>query len=79
MADLKMPVRRQVSYDDDFHAWTIDQEQASRRAAARSIGRTRGGREPGAVDKRTLGSDLNAVLEDLIMALPAGGRSSWSD
>jgi hypothetical protein len=84
MADLKMPVRRRVSYDEDFHAWTVQQAARLRSERPRTIDWENLAEEVeslGRSDKRALGSDLKGVLEHLIKwrYQPEKRSESWSD
>jgi hypothetical protein len=84
MAELKMPVRRRVSYDDDFHAWTLDQAARLRRERPAGVDWQNLAEEVeslGRSDKRALGSDLKVVLEHLIKwrYQPDKRSESWSD
>jgi hypothetical protein len=84
MAELKMPVRHRVSYDDDFNAWTLDQAARLRRERPRTIDWENLAEEVeslGRSDKRALGSGLKVVLEHLIKwrYQPEKRSESWSD
>jgi hypothetical protein len=84
MAELKMPVRRRVSYDDDFHAWTLDQAARLRRERPAEVDWENLAEEVeslGRSDNRALGSDLKVVLEHLIKwrYQPDKRSESWSD
>ena len=84
MTELKMPVRRQVSYDTDFHAWTREQAARLRRARPSDVDWENLAEEVeslGRSDKRALGSDLKIVLEHLLKwrYQPEKRSESWSD
>ncbi len=84
MAELKMPVRRQVSYDRDYFAWTQDQAARLRRERPGALDWENLAEEVeslGRSDKRALGSDLKVVLEHLIKwrYQPDKRSESWSD
>jgi hypothetical protein len=84
MADLKMPVRRHVSYDDDFHAWTTEQAARLRRDRPATVDWQNLAEEIeslGRSDKRALGSDLKVVLEHLLKwrYRPEKRSESWTD
>lgn len=84
MVDLKMPVRRHVSYNDDFHAWTLDQAARLRRERPGTVDWENLAEEVeslGRSDKRALGSDLKIVLEHLLKwrYQPRKRTESWSD
>ena len=84
MAELKMPVRRQVSYDNDFHAWTHDQATRLRRDRPATVDWENLAEEIeslGRSDKRALGSDLKVVLEHLLKwrYQPEKRSESWSE
>jgi hypothetical protein len=84
MTELKMPVRRHVSYDNDFHAWTREQAALLRRTRPHEIDWENLAEEVeslGRSDKRALGSDLKVVLEHLLKwRYQSEKRSeSWSD
>jgi hypothetical protein len=69
MVDLKMPVRRQVSYNDDFYLWTTEQAARLRRERPGTIDWENLAEEVeslGRSDKRALGSDLKILLEHLL-------------
>jgi len=84
MAELKMPVRRRVSYNDDFHAWSLDQAALLRRERPGTLDWENLAEEIeslGRSDKRALGSDLKVILEHLIKwrYQPEKRSDSWRD
>jgi hypothetical protein len=82
MNEPKVITRSAVDYDQDFHAWSVEQAARLRQARPRSIDWENVAEEIeslGRRDRRKVASDLNKILEHLIkwQYQPQKRKAGW--